>query len=82
MNVFMILFVSFYIASNPLATQIVYFNKSFVDILNERDGSFQKPFNHIKDIFLLQTNEFLQIQMLSNMSCNEKISNIANMSFM
>lgn len=79
----MILFLHFVWISLIIPSLItLHVNETYLDVLNEGNGSFQKPFNKMKDIFLLKTDELLQIQIHSNISCNEKFSNIGSKNFM
>lgn len=60
-------------------TQVVYLDENFLDPGNTRDGTYEKPFNKLRDIFTYSTINTLEIQIQSNFLCNEPFSNNISM---
>lgn len=68
-------FILFQIIQTVSPTQIVYLNESFLDPLNTRDGTSERPFNKLQDVFSYSAINVLEIQIQSNFLCNESFSN-------
>lgn len=64
--------------------QILHYNETFNDTLINKDGSFEKPFNNIEEIFKLPEiyDGSYQIQVHSNILCNNTYLNRGNKIFM
>lgn len=59
--------------SNSLET--INLNENYLDILNDKDGSYENPFNEMKDIFNYFHINMIEINVQSNFLCNQTFYN-------
>lgn len=48
-------FIFFHLLRTLSPTQVVYLDENFLDPGNTRDGTYEKPFNKLQDIFTFST---------------------------
>lgn len=73
LRAFLFLIIPFIQYSNSL--EMIHLNENYLDVLNNKDGSDEKPFNKISDIFGYSLSNMIEIDVQSNFLCNETFYN-------
>lgn len=63
------------IIQNSNSLQTINLNENYLDSFNDEDGSYEKPFKQMKDVFIYSYSNMLEINVHSNFLCNQSFYN-------